>query len=267
MNEYTKVLNERKRTLEAAIRQADSFLRNAPAGRIRTTANGKGYPQFYHVTNETGSAGKYINKKDEHLLKSLIQKEYSIKFIEKAKQELGYIDSIFRFNASDSAEYTPQMLSVLKRKFVAPYLIRDETFAESWEQESFKTNEYRPEEKKYPTKNGEMVRSKSEAIIADMYYDLGIPYRYECELILKDGRIKYPDFTLLDVSRRKVIYHEHMGLLDDEEYRNANLLKINEYRKNGIYSGKNLLITFETELCPLNILDIRRSIKEMLCYN
>ena len=36
---------------------------------------------------------------------------------------------------------------------------------------------YLPEEKKFATKRGELVRSKSEAMIADCYYELGIPYK------------------------------------------------------------------------------------------
>ncbi|WP_026521189.1 hypothetical protein [Butyrivibrio sp. VCB2001] len=99
--------------------------------------------------------------------------------------------------------------------------------------------------------------------MADMYYDLGIPYRYECKLVLKDGRAKYPDFTLLDVKRRRVIYHEHLGILEDDEYRAKNFIKLNDYSKSGIYFGKNLLMTFETEYCPLNIKDIRENVMEM----
>lgn len=75
---------------------------------------------------------------------------------------------------------------------------------------------------------------------------------------------KYPDFTLLKVKTREIIYHEHLGLLDDEEYRKANLAKLEEYRKNGIYQGKNLIITYEGTGCPLNIKEIRAYVQENL---
>ena len=180
-----------------------------------------------------------------------------------AGKELAGINRLIKYNQSYLPENTVNKLNRNKRGYVDPYIIDDATFAENWQKENFITNDYHPEEKKYPTKNGEMVRSKSEAMLADMYYDLGIPYRYEAELVLKDGRAKYPDFTLLDVKRRKVIYHEHMGLLDDEEYRANNLIKLNNYRKSGIYFGKNLIMTFETEYCPLNIREIKTSVIEM----
>ena len=58
----------------------------------------------------------------------------------------------------------------------------------------------------YPTKKDENVRSKSEVMIADMYYELGIPYRYEAQLLLKNGKKKYPDFTLLKTKTRQIVF-------------------------------------------------------------
>ena len=62
---------------------------------------------------------------------------------------------------------------------------------------------------------------------------------------------------------RKVIYHEHLGLLDNEEYLHANLVKLDEYRRNGIYPGKNLIITYEGEGCYINIKEIKQMIQEI----
>ena len=136
-------------------------------------------------------------------------------------------------------------------------------YIRQWEQEEFVSNPYYPEEKVYPTKKDEFVRSKSEVMIADMYYELNIPYRYEAELRLMNGKIKFPDFTLLNISTREVIYHEHLGLLDDAEYRRINLIKLNEYQKNGIYLGKNLIVTYEAEGVYLNILELKQICKEL----
>lgn len=55
------------------------------------------------------------------------------------------------------------------------------------------------------------------------------------------------------VNEKELIYHEHLGLLDEEKYRRDNLRKLNDYRKNGIYPGKNLIVTYETEGIYLNI--------------
>ena len=78
---------------------------------------------------------------------------------------------------------------------------------------------------------------------------------------MKNGRKKYPDFTLLDVKKRRLIFHEHLGMIDDDDYRRRNLRKLDEYRKNGIYPGKNLIITYEGDGSYLNVKEIREMVR------
>ena len=68
----------------------------------------------------------------------------------------------------------------------------------------------------------------------------------------------------MQVKAREEIYLEHFGLLDDEEYLYKNLQKMDEYRDNGIYPGKNLIFTYETGENPLDIRGIRAMLKEIL---
>jgi hypothetical protein len=51
------------------------------------------------------------------------------------------------------------------------------------------------------TERGELVRSKSELVIADKLYARGIDYAYEQPLVLPNGHIRYPDFTIADQAR------------------------------------------------------------------
>jgi len=53
-------------------------------------------------------------------------------------------------------------------------------------------------------------------------------------------------------------------MLNDEEYRIKSLLKLDEYREHGIYVGRNLLVTYETERSPLDIKGIEKMLKEIL---
>ncbi|MEE3440399.1 MAG: hypothetical protein VZR07_10670, partial [Ruminococcus sp.] len=50
----------------------------------------------------------------------------------------------------------------------------------------------------FETQRGEIVRSKSEVIIADALYYANIPYHYEKPIKVGD-RVIYPDFTVLNV--------------------------------------------------------------------
>ncbi len=263
MGLYVEEMKKRKKELETGIILARKFLNKAPEGTVRVAINVSGAAQFYHITKETGKSGRYIRKKNQALTAELIQKEYSRLFIWEAEEELRNIDHFLEHMNYIAAEDIPGKLHKNKRPYLKPYIPDEKMLTEIWRNKSYNISTYKPEEKVYPTKNGEMVRSKSEAMLADMYYELGIPYRYECELVLNNGKKKYPDFTLLDVKGRKIVYHEHMGLMDDEKYRNKNLNKINEYRKSGVFVGKNLILTFEADKCPMNINDIRASIKEM----
>ena len=74
----------------------------------------------------------------------------------------------------------------------------------------------------------------------------------------------YPDFTILDVSNRKEIYLEHFGMMDDDEYCNKAISKIQNYARYGIFAGKNLLLTFETRQNPLNTIYLEELLAEFL---
>jgi exodeoxyribonuclease V alpha subunit len=63
-----------------------------------------------------------------------------------------------------------------------------------------------------------MVRSKSEVIIANMLAEREIPFQYEMPLYAPDGTFYLPDFTITWAG--EAWYWEHLGRLDNEEYRN-----------------------------------------------
>lgn len=114
------------------------------------------------------------------------------------------------------------------------------------------------------TERGEKVRSKSEKILADKLYSMGIPYRYEYPLKLGRYGTVYPDFTLLNVKTRKEYLLEHFGMMDNPEYCQKALLKIEEYARCGIYPGKNLLCTFETSRKSPNMTIIEQMLDKFL---
>lgn len=83
------------------------------------------------------------------------------------------------------------------------------------------------------TKRGELVRSKSEVIIANILADLGISYEYEEPLFSKEDQkdFRIPDFTIK--YEGESFYWEHLGMLEDPEYKNNWERKIEWYKKNG----------------------------------
>ena len=94
------------------------------------------------------------------------------------------------------------------------------------------------------TAHGELVRSKSEVIIANALYYHHLDYVYEPELVL-EGKVKRPDFMIVDDDTGDKWYWEHCGMMDDPKYKKRWEDKRLFYKKNGIEEGKNLIVTYD----------------------
>lgn len=111
-------------------------------------------------------------------------------------------------------------------------------------------SKYRPEDLRHVSSFGMKFRSKSEALIAELLHNAGIPFTYEASLVLEDefGTKHYykPDFTFILPDGRHIIW-EHFGRMDLPEYRKKNCKKLAIYHYNDIYPPKNLIITMESK--------------------
>ncbi len=95
--------------------------------------------------------------------------------------------------------------------------------------------------RRQPTLKGDLVRSKSEALLADLLYYHGIEYEYEKELVL-NGQVIHPDFTI-QLPGGRVLYWEHLGMLGDPSYDRNWSYKSRIYAEKGISEGNGLIIT------------------------
>lgn len=262
MDKLIRLMEQRIVILQRAIKFAEKDKRTLPEGRLRISKSRK-QMRYFEVTDDTPSKGKYISMNNMKYVRNLAQKMYNELFLKRAKKELSKIEELLTYARKGTAESIFTNLSSERQKLVTPYIITDDLYAMKWQSQNFQSNPYMPENKKYDTIRGEKVRSKSEAILADMLYNLGIPYHYEKPLVMGRGVVRYPDFTILNTKNREEIYLEHLGLLDDEEYRRGCLNKLDEYRKNSIFPGKNLILTYETSDNPLDIKGIKGMLKEL----
>jgi len=252
-------MKERQEYLERLLQGIKQMRETLPDGRLRI-AGRAGKPLYYQVTKVDGhEVRKYLNSTKSEFVKQLCQREYLDSLISSVEQELHEINRVLKHGRLFSSDHIYRNLHPARRALVKPYLIDNDTYAEIWQKTAFPEYDYHREELIYPTRRGEMVRTKSEAWIADMYFGLGIPYKYECPLLLEGGITRHPDFTLLHKQTRKIYYHEHFGLLDDPGYRKRNMQKLDLYRKNGIYTGKNLILTHEVEGSPLNMRNLEEN--------
>lgn len=96
----------------------------------------------------------------------------------------------------------------------------------------------------HKTVRGELVRSKSEVIIANALHYNNLEYVYEPELVL-EGKVKRPDFKVIDDDTGEVWYWEHCGMMNNPKYRKRWEEKKAFYKKNGIEESKNLIVTYD----------------------
>lgn len=120
------------------------------------------------------------------------------------------------------------------------------------------------------TARGEMVRSKSEVIIADHLARRGVEYGYEQALTI-EGETKYPDFTIEDAELGLTVYWEHCGMLHVPSYRRRWEEKLAWYRAHGIVphgegagSRGSLVITRDNPNGSIDSSEITRVLEEVL---
>jgi hypothetical protein len=95
------------------------------------------------------------------------------------------------------------------------------------------------------TSRGELVRSKSELVIANFLFNANLNYQYERPLegSSAPGRLR-PDFSFIDDAGDLIIW-EHLGMLDRPDYLRSWEWKKDWYESNNFHLGKNLFTTSE----------------------
>lgn len=263
MKTIKKRLEERKNYLLKLKREKEKALATAPQGYLRICKPGN-KPQYYLRTDPKDYNGVYIRRKDVRIAKKLAQKDYDSKILCNIEKELNAINK-YMLNCPDiGAEEIYDHLHEERKKLIQPIIQSEEDYIRGWENLEFSGKGIDERTPEMYTAKGERVRSKSEVIIAEALKREGIPYRYEYPVFLKSFGEVYPDFTVLNVRKRKEIYWEHLGMMDDADYVENALKKIEAYEENGIFAGENLILTYETKKNPLNPKAVNRMIKRYL---
>lgn len=242
-----------KDQLEKEIRLLKDHLAKAPSGSLQCHRNGNSYK--WYLTTVKGGKRKYLPKSKKALAEQLAQKAYERERLKRCERDLRAIERYLK-QCTQNCQYEKSLLrkesgfrALLKEKlsFLAAEDLRDK-----WMEEAYRRNEKYPEHLTHRAVGGLMVRSKSEAIIAQILHTEGIPFRYECEQIF-NGIAVYPDFTILHPISGKMILWEHWGLMDQETYRSTTFRKLETYIDQGFIPGDNLILTWESGGHPLDV--------------
>ena len=253
-------LLQNRNELARKIFKLQKEIKQAPPGDLICTQNST-YTKWYV---SFGSTSKYIKKKDRKYAETLAHKKFIRFQLEELKQELNALNE-FIANLEKIPRKSQHLLG--DRRYIEllePFWKKKVGKYQGWMYEKYEKNKKYPEKLIHVTKSGHVVRSKSEAIIADALFAHDIPFRYECELALGEVTL-YPDFTIMNPLTGEVVYWEHFGMMDAPEYVNNCFNKLSTYAQNGIIPNIHLITTYETEgtpLCSLRVENVIRSFFE-----
>ena len=227
------------------------------------TRNGHEQYYLYDASSKTKS---YVKHEDMKNYSKLMQRDYELSVNRVLKRKTKLMEKMLNIYSkieSDDIEMLHTKMPSLKRKYVVPILVSEEDYIADWlEKHPGQQNTF-PEEGLYKTNRSEMVRSKSEKIIADTLDKYNIPYQYEPLLELGYNTV-YPDFIVLNTRTRRTIYWEHLGIVSDMEYAVKNFKKLQTYEKNGYLLGRDLVTTMESSDLPIDVKLVEEKIKEFL---
>lgn len=272
----TEELNNELSKLRKIKKQAEFDIEKAPKGKLRIAQATK-HPIYYYRENKKDRLGTYIKASERDMARALAQKGYAEDVLKNINKQINLLDALLRSYENMNLKTHHLQYNQARQALISSYEISDEEYAQKWYEETsakiayFKElkqleGENTSEIKTFTTANGEIVKSKSEVIIADTLLRLGIPYQYELPFE-QNGRVVFrPDFTVLNIKRRKQVYIEHFGRMGEEEYRKSFFWKMSNFSNMGILQGKNLLMTFEDYDNSFDIADYIKDI-EFMCMS
>ena len=226
--------------------------------------NGRAF-YLYRIADNGAKNAEYISLCNEPLLRELAHSKYVKKILPKLEANLKAANAFIYAHSGTEEDMLAGSFDPAVLKFCEDLYVPETTAVQNW------LNSKGPEAPLYGgapeimTAGGIAVRSKSEAIIANMLYANDQVFLYEKALYLPSKNYAFfPDFTILRKKDLKEIYWEHFGMMDDPEYLNAALEKIAAYIQNGVIPGRDLICTFETRRKPLSSMEVEQYINAIL---
>jgi len=225
-------IQSEKRSMDKFLKRLEKKASVLPEIRLYTKFD-RGQSRYY-ITTPDNPEKTYIGwRNNPDLLRQLLDREKAQKNILRVKKNVGILERLLdEYGFAEDA--FPAEAGYIPRRGQR-HLFPSQ-------------NPFNRHELIHDTGLGFYVRTKSEAIVARRLYQFGHDFQYEKELRVMDpdGRWKsiYPDFTIwLDDGR--VIFLEHVGMLQKETYRQTFTKRMVTYHKNNLLIGRDVFITMD----------------------
>ncbi len=257
----TEYFKERKVVLEKEIAELERELSLMPEGSLvhyKQIKNNTVYHLWYKEIVDNGKKCRvYLSGKKEEERKLLAKKKYLSRILH---DHINEIKCLNWFIEHREEERFSQMLAP-----TSPYrslLTGNNTTLQDWEYAPYCKSNDHPEHLIVKAPKGDFVRSKSEAMIAQVLYTNGIPYRYENVHDINGVNIA-TDFTIMHPKTYEIKLWEHFGLCDKPSYQPTIDFKMHHYIRAGYLPGHNLILTFEDEAHPLSFMEIESTVRKL----
>ena len=228
-------------------------LNSLPAGELYVTTC-RGVKCYYERHPKKGRRRKEHRrgiKKDKQKVMRLIRKKYIVRTLPLIDENLKRIEELLRY-------YRPVDENSVMERFIeknpelSEGIYHENHDLTEWAKGESSIPDFHSEELKSTASDGTKRRSLGELLIGTKLEQYGIPYRYEAELDHPDLNFA-PDFTIIRPKDGKIIYWEHIGKVNDEDYLSYNKYKFAEYEKYGIVPWDNLIITYSQKDSGVNV--------------
>ena len=249
-----RLIEDELRRCESLYNRLESQLKNAPAGSLV-----RHHSKYYRATRESGKQC-FIPLQGSVVVNRLKTKRYIKEGLPLLRERIKACSLFLKHDIFyDPKKMEHKLPSQYQSLADTDIFLENDINIDKWKNNHYKRN---PMEIPVPhyTANGCMVRFKSEAMIGTALEHADLLYICEPELMLGHHRV-YPDFAVFLPTIRRIVYWEHLGIIDDPQYIMRNMQKLDEYARNGIYLGINLIITWETRGTPLTSKDINDKIQ------
>ena len=244
---YKRIEKERME-LQEQLKNMQKQLSQLPEGKLICSRNENRYKWYQSNDGEK----IYIPKSQRSLAEKLAIKKYLSLKLEEINQRIRVLDSYLNNKSQNMEKAQEELLgNPGYAELLTPFFTPLSEELSLWATAKYEHNHSYMEQLLHKTVSGNMVRSKSEAMIDMLLYSNRIPFRYECALQLEEITL-FPDFTIRHPKTGKYFYWEHFGRMDDPAYYKNVYSKLHLYNSNGIIPSINLITTYETKEEPLS---------------
>lgn len=217
-----------------------------PEGVLFCTEN-EGYKKYYRRLPAVGNRKKerrYGIKSNVKLMNKMVRKSYVEKTLPIIDRNIEVLDyAIKNYLPVDEQSVMEPLLTRFPE--ISDGIYREPINSQEWKDYFDRIEDYHSESLRQTAADGTKMRSKNEVYISSRLDYYGLTYRSDCPTGIPN-LYRVPDFTVLRKKDNQPIYWEHMGMMDNYEYRIDNKRKIEEYEAVGIVPWKNLIITYDT---------------------